>query len=145
MARLTERSRRFYDDSDLHQHRDKLHQDDFSGAEIDRELSLLQGLKRPPIAKLRARPLTHAASMRAVGGNVGAAPGDALLAGFLAAGGNGPEALAEGVTWAAAACVLPGTAMPGPADLHRNQVRVQPVEPDRPLKGGALPQGDHDA
>jgi 1-phosphofructokinase len=59
--------------------------------------------------------------------------GDALLAGFLAAGGEGPEALAEGVAWGAAACVLPGTAVPGPADLHRDLVRTHPVDPERPL------------
>lgn len=68
--------------------------------------------------------------------------GDALLAGFLAAGGEGPKALAEGVAWAAAACVLPGTAMPGPADLHRDQVRIQRVEPERPLRRGEVPEGN---
>ena len=60
--------------------------------------------------------------------------GDALLAGFLAAGGRGPQALAEGVAWAAAACVLPGTAMPGPSDLRRHEVRIGPVEPERLLR-----------
>jgi 1-phosphofructokinase len=59
--------------------------------------------------------------------------GDALLAGFLAAGGEGPDALAEGVAWGAAACVLPGTAVPGPADLRRDLVRTHPVDPERPL------------
>jgi len=72
--------------------------------------------------------------------------GDALLAGFLAAGGRGPRALAEGVAWAAAACVLPGTAMPGPGDLRRGAVRIGPVEPKRllrPLRD--IPKGDGDA
>lgn len=59
--------------------------------------------------------------------------GDALLAGFLAAGGNGPEALAEGVAWGAAACVLPGTAVPGPGDLQRDLVQTHPVDPERRL------------
>jgi 1-phosphofructokinase len=59
--------------------------------------------------------------------------GDALLAGFLAAGGDGPDALAEGVAWGAAACVLPGTAVPGPADLQRDLVQIHPVDPKRPL------------
>jgi 1-phosphofructokinase len=59
--------------------------------------------------------------------------GDALLAGFLAAGGDGPEALAEGVAWGAAACVLPGTAVPGPGDLQRDLVRTHPVDPERVL------------
>jgi 1-phosphofructokinase len=59
--------------------------------------------------------------------------GDALLAGFLAAGGSGPEALAEGVAWGAAACVLPGTAVPGPDDLQRDLVQTHPVDSERPL------------
>jgi 1-phosphofructokinase len=59
--------------------------------------------------------------------------GDALLAGFLAAGGEGPEALAEGVAWGAAACVLPGTAVPGPGDLQRDLVQTHPVDPERTL------------
>jgi 1-phosphofructokinase len=48
--------------------------------------------------------------------------GDALLAGFLAAGGSGPAALAEGVAWGAAAVALPGSRMPGPGDVHREGV-----------------------
>jgi 1-phosphofructokinase len=60
--------------------------------------------------------------------------GDALLAGFLAAGGEGPEAVGEGVAWGTAACILPGTAMPGPADLRRKEVRVRSVELERPLR-----------
>jgi 1-phosphofructokinase len=67
--------------------------------------------------------------------------GDALLAGFLAAGGEGPEALAEGVAWGAAACELPGTSMPGPADLQRGEVRVRPVEPERSLMRGEVAAG----
>ena len=59
--------------------------------------------------------------------------GDALLAGFLAAGGAQTEALAEGVAWGAAACVLPGTAVPGPGDLQRDLVQTHPVDPGRPL------------
>jgi 1-phosphofructokinase len=62
--------------------------------------------------------------------------GDALLAGFLAAGGEGPVALTEGVAWGAAACVLPGTGLPGPADLHRDLVRTHPVDPERSLGFG---------
>ena len=59
--------------------------------------------------------------------------GDALLAGFLAAGGDGADALAEGVAWGAAACVLPGTAVPGPDDLRRDLVRTTTVDPERRL------------
>lgn len=71
--------------------------------------------------------------------------GDALLAGFLAAGGRGPQALAEGVAWAAAACILPGTAMPGPGDLRRGEVRIGPVEPKRPLRPPDVNEGEADA
>jgi 1-phosphofructokinase len=71
--------------------------------------------------------------------------GDALLAGFLAGGGRGPQALAEGVAWAAAACILPGTAMPGPGDLRRGEVRIAPVEPKRPLRPPGVHEGEADA
>jgi 1-phosphofructokinase len=60
--------------------------------------------------------------------------GDALLAGFLAGGAKGPEALAEGLAWGAAAVSLPGSRMPGPADLVRHDVRLQPWPDEvRPL------------
>jgi 1-phosphofructokinase len=72
---------------------------------------------------------THAIVPRST---VGA--GDALLAGFLSAGGQGPEALAEGVAWGAAACRLPGTAMPGPGDLDRSGVEIHPVDAARLLR-----------
>ncbi len=71
--------------------------------------------------------------------------GDALLAGFLAAGGEGPEALAEGVAWGAAACVLPGTAVPGPGDLQRELVQTHPVDPERPLVLGHARRRSTDA
>jgi 1-phosphofructokinase len=60
--------------------------------------------------------------------------GDSLLAGFLAGGGSGAAALAEGLAWGAAAVRLPGSRMPGPADLTRDQVHIHP-RPDlvRPL------------
>jgi 1-phosphofructokinase len=63
--------------------------------------------------------------------------GDALLAGFLAAGAKGVDALAEGLTWGAAAVRLPGSRMPGPADLVRDGVRVH-LRPDhvRSLRNG---------
>lgn len=50
--------------------------------------------------------------------------GDALLAGFLAAGGIGPDALAEGLAWGAAAVALPGSRMPEPHHLNRAAVRL---------------------
>lgn len=52
--------------------------------------------------------------------------GDALLAGFLAAGASGKAALAEALAWGAAAVSLPGSRMPGPADIHRNRVLISP-------------------
>lgn len=54
--------------------------------------------------------------------------GDALLAGFLAAGAKGDSALAEALAWGAAAVSLPGSRMPGPADLQRHLVRLHPPE-----------------
>jgi 1-phosphofructokinase len=54
--------------------------------------------------------------------------GDALLAGFLAAGAQGSAALAEALAWGAAAVSLPGSRMPGPDDLQRHRVRIHPPE-----------------
>ena len=60
--------------------------------------------------------------------------GDAMLAGFLAAGGAGINALAEALAWGAAAVSLPGSRMPAPADLDRGAVRIHPrPDADRPL------------
>jgi 1-phosphofructokinase len=50
--------------------------------------------------------------------------GDALLAGYLAAGADGPNALAEGLAWAAAAVALPGSRMPAPHQIDRTAVRL---------------------
>ncbi|MEU2059778.1 1-phosphofructokinase [Streptomyces sp. NPDC013455] len=62
------------------------------------------------------------ARVSAVRSNVGA--GDASLAGFLIAGGTGPEALASAVAHGAAAVQLPGSLMPAPADLDPAAVTV---------------------
>ncbi|MGC4919011.1 1-phosphofructokinase [Streptomyces sp. DT197] len=68
----------------------------------------------------------------AVRSNVGA--GDASLAGFLAAGGRGPAALAAAVAHGTAAVQLPGSVMPTPADLVPDAVTVTDAVPtDRPL------------
>ncbi|MFC8092234.1 1-phosphofructokinase [Streptomyces sp. NPDC057301] len=65
--------------------------------------------------------------------NVGA--GDSSLAGFLIAGGAGPEALASAVAHGAAAVQLPGSVMPSPADLDPTAVTVTAEVPvDRVLK-----------
>lgn len=58
----------------------------------------------------------------AVRSTVGA--GDATLAGFLAAGGAGPDALRQAVAYGAAACRLPGSAMPGPHEIEPHDVHV---------------------
>jgi 1-phosphofructokinase len=65
--------------------------------------------------------------------NVGA--GDSSLAGFLVAGGSGPEALASAVAHGAAAVQLPGSVMPSPADLDLAAVTITAEVPvDRVLK-----------
>ncbi|MFE4828764.1 1-phosphofructokinase [Streptomyces sp. NPDC056672] len=72
------------------------------------------------------------AAVTAVRSNVGA--GDASLAGFLTAGGEGPDALAAAVAHGAAAVRLPGSVMPSPADLDPSAVTVTAAVPvDRPL------------
>jgi 1-phosphofructokinase len=54
--------------------------------------------------------------------------GDAMLAGFLAAGGSGVEALAEAVAWGTAAVSLPGSRMPAPTDLDRDAVKTTQLD-----------------
>lgn len=61
--------------------------------------------------------------------------GDATLAGFLAGGGHGPAALREALAFGAAAVRLPGSRMPGPADLDRSAVLIFDAIPtDLPLQ-----------
>ena len=61
--------------------------------------------------------------------------GDAMLAGFLAGGGSGPDALAEALAWGAAAASLPGSRMPTPDDLDHAAVRLaDQIDRARPLK-----------
>ncbi|MCS0600305.1 1-phosphofructokinase [Streptomyces sp. LP11] len=62
------------------------------------------------------------ARVATVRSNVGA--GDSSLAGFLIAGGSGPDALASAVAHGAAAVGLPGSVMPTPADLDPSAVTV---------------------
>ncbi|MBQ0986338.1 1-phosphofructokinase [Streptomyces sp. F63] len=70
--------------------------------------------------------------------NVGA--GDASLAGFLGAGGEGPAALAAALAHGAAAVGLPGSVMPSPADLDLSAV-VTTADPPlgHPLTEPAAP------
>lgn len=73
-----------------------------------------------------------AAPAATVRSDVGA--GDASLAGFLAAGGSGPEALVSAVAHGAAAVQLPGSRMPGPGDLRPGAVTLTTDVPlDLPL------------
>jgi 1-phosphofructokinase len=63
--------------------------------------------------------------------------GDTALAGFLSAGGHGPAALVEALAFGAAAVRMPGSRVPGPADLDRSAVRLSDTLPsERNLKGG---------
>ncbi|XVQ13971.1 1-phosphofructokinase [Spirillospora sp. CA-255316] len=60
--------------------------------------------------------------------------GDALLAGFLAAGARGPGALAEALAWGAAAVRLPASRMPRRSDIRHDVVRINArPDLDRPL------------
>ncbi|MFK0255978.1 1-phosphofructokinase [Streptomyces sp. NPDC090445] len=69
-----------------------------------------------------------------------AGAGDAALAGFLVAGGSGPAALASALAHGAAAVRLPGSAMPAPAELRPEAVRITPRPPlDRYLTEPAAP------
>jgi 1-phosphofructokinase len=51
--------------------------------------------------------------------------GDAMLAGFLAGGGKGADALVEALAWGAAAVLQPGSGMPSPQDIDRAAVRLE--------------------
>ncbi|MDA1360068.1 hexose kinase [Glycomyces luteolus] len=64
----------------------------------------------------------RAALAAPVASTVGA--GDAALAGFLATGGRGPDALAAAVAWGTAAVSLPGSIMPGPNDIDLGAVQI---------------------
>jgi 1-phosphofructokinase len=62
--------------------------------------------------------------------------GDAMLAGFLAAGVTGRDALAEALSWGAAAVRFPGSRMPGPSDVDRSKVLIhEELDLARPLSG----------
>jgi 1-phosphofructokinase len=75
----------------------------------------------------------HARGPRvAVRNTVGA--GDALLAGFVHAGGTGPAALRTGVAWATAAIRTEGTGVPTPALVDVDDVAVESTpDPTSPL------------
>ncbi|MGH2554919.1 MAG: 1-phosphofructokinase [Actinomycetota bacterium] len=54
--------------------------------------------------------------------------GDATLAGFLATDGLADEAVRAAVAWGAAAVRLPGTEMPGKADIDVDEVNVERLD-----------------
>jgi 1-phosphofructokinase len=62
--------------------------------------------------------------------------GDTMLAGFLAAGATGPDALRAAVAWGTAAVTLPGTSVPTPADIDLDAVVVRPAADADLLLGG---------
>lgn len=68
--------------------------------------------------------------------------GDAMLAGFIAAGARGERALTEAVAWGAAAVSLPGSRMPGPGDISRDGIRLVREPGARPASG-VLSGADH--
>ena len=78
-----------------------------------------------------AEPVLAAPPPVAARSDVGA--GDTLLAGFLAAGARGPDALRTGVAWAAAAVALPGTSMPRPDQIDPSGVVLRPAQGTEPL------------
>jgi 1-phosphofructokinase len=57
--------------------------------------------------------------------------GDAALAGYLSTWGQESMALRTAVAWGAAAVKLPGTGMPGPADIDVDGVTVEELDAER--------------
>lgn len=66
--------------------------------------------------------------------------GDALLAGFLAGGGNGKEALREGLTWAAAAVQHEGTLFSRTSSTFTVTIQAE-IERTRPVTPTAAGRG----
>jgi len=60
--------------------------------------------------------------------------GDALLAGYLAAGAGGAGALAEAVAWGSAAAALPGSRMPEPGDISHAGIYITDLTDGNPAK-----------
>src|ERR1035438_135688 len=69
----------------------------------------------------------HASAPATARSTVGA--GDATLAGVLAAGRAGPDALLEAVAWGTAAVALPGSRMPHPHEIDRGAVAIKSLNP----------------
>jgi 1-phosphofructokinase len=62
--------------------------------------------------------------------------GDAMLAGFLAAGVSSGDPLVEALSWGAAAVRFPGSRMPGPSDVERGAVLMHgTADLSRQLRG----------
>lgn len=70
------------------------------------------------------------------GGRSSVGAGDAMLAGYLAAGVTGGDRLVRALSWGAAAVRFPGSRMPGPSDVESGAVLVHPtVDLSRSLRG----------
>lgn len=67
--------------------------------------------------------------------------GDATLAGFLAMDGVAAEAVRAAVAWGAAAVRLPGTEMPGKADIDIDEVKVEQLDPEGRVLGDGRRKG----
>jgi 1-phosphofructokinase len=67
--------------------------------------------------------------------------GDATLAGFLAADGVAAEAVRAAVAWGAAAVRLPGTEMPGKADIDLADVKVEQLDSEGSAFGDGRGKG----
>lgn len=88
-------------------------------------------------ALLVARDVVHLATHPSVQPVSSVGAGDSALAGFLTAS-DPIGALRAAVAYGTAAVQLPGTALPTPADLHPELVRVTDlIDLDAPLSGGA--------
>ncbi|MFE7183007.1 1-phosphofructokinase family hexose kinase [Streptomyces erythrochromogenes] len=108
--------------------------------------AVLASLGRDGLLLVDGRDVCHATTEPAdptepggaVRGTAGA--GDAALAGFLIAGGDGPGALRSALAHGAAAGRLPGSVMPAPSDLRPDQVRITRDLPlDLPLADPGAP------
>ncbi|MBJ7472027.1 MAG: 1-phosphofructokinase [Solirubrobacteraceae bacterium] len=76
---------------------------------------------------------THLAVGQAVLPRSTVGAGDATLAGFIAAGARGPQALRHAVAYGTAAVQLPGTQMPTPSDIDESTVALTAIATERTL------------
>ncbi|THA85558.1 1-phosphofructokinase family hexose kinase [Streptomyces sp. A0592] len=102
--------------------------------------AVLASLGRNGLLLVSEQGVCHGAAEPAGAARAAAGAGDAALAGFLIAGGDGPGALRSAVAHGAAAGRLPGSVMPAPSDLRPDQVRITRDLPlDLPLTDPGTP------